>query len=106
MKRHAISLATGIAIGLIGAVAAQAAGRPLNPQDFYRIQEVSDLQVSPDGKQIAYLVSHNDKEADEIQTNLWMVAWDGGEPIQLTHGTQDVSSPKFSPDGRFLSFLS
>jgi dipeptidyl aminopeptidase/acylaminoacyl peptidase len=106
MKRHAISLATGIAIGLVGAVAAQAAGRPLNPQDFYRIQEVSDLQVSPDGKQIAYLVSHNDKEADEIQTNLWMVAWDGGEPIQLTHGTQDVSSPKFSPDGRFLSFLS
>jgi len=106
MKRHAISLATGIALGLVGAVAAQAAGRPLNPQDFYRIQEVSDLQVSPDGKQIAYLVSHNDKEADEIQTNLWMVAWDGGEPIQLTHGTQDVSSPKFSPDGRFLSFLS
>jgi dipeptidyl aminopeptidase/acylaminoacyl peptidase len=106
MKGITISRVACILIALSGVVAAQAAGRPLNPQDFYRIQEVSDLQVSPDGKQIAYLVSHNDKEADEIQTNLWMVAWDGGEPIQLTHGTQDVSEPRFSPDGRYISFLS
>jgi dipeptidyl aminopeptidase/acylaminoacyl peptidase len=106
MIRNVHSRTTLIVVGLLAAVAAQASGRPLTPQDFYRIQEVSDLQLSPDGMAAAYLVSHNDKEADEVQSALWMVGWDGKDPIQLTRDGRDVSEPRFSPDGRYLSFLS
>jgi dipeptidyl aminopeptidase/acylaminoacyl peptidase len=91
---------------LVPVTAAQAGGRPLTPDDFYRIQQVHDLQVSADGAQIAYLVSHYDRAADKRRTALWAVSWDGGDPMQLTRNARNVSTPQFSPDGRYLSFLS
>ena len=81
-------------------------GRSLTPDDYYRIQDVHAPQVSPDGLQIAYLVSNYDGEADKRRTALWMVGWDGGDPIQLTREARGVWEPKFSPDGRYLSFIS
>ena len=62
------------------AAMAASAGRPLAADDLFRIQEVSEPQVSPDGTDIAYLVSHNDRDADERRTTLWLVGWAGGDP--------------------------
>lgn len=106
MIRIVISRSAVVAVALVAAAAVHAAGRLLTPDDFYRIQEVHEPQVSPDGLQVAYLVSHNDRDADERRTTLWMVGWDSGDAIQLTRDTRDVSAPRFSPDGRYLSFLS
>ncbi len=83
---------------------AAAAGRALEPADWYRFQPVSDVQVAPDGAAVAYLVTRYDREADESRASLWLVPWSGGEPVELTHG-DNVSDPRFSPDGRYLSFL-
>ena len=91
---------------LVAGAALAAGGRPLAADDFFRIREVHEPQVAPDGGQVAYLVSRNDRDADEYRTNLWLVGWDGGEPLQLTADGRDVSAPRFSPDGRYLSFLS
>ncbi len=85
-------------------VAAQA-GRPLQPEDWYRFREVSDLAIAPDGGAVAYLVTSFDKDEDESRSALWLAGWDGRPGVQLTHG-ESVSEPRFSPDGRQVSFLS
>ena len=81
------------------------AARPLSPDDWYRFQDVSDVRMAPDGAAIAYLVTSYDKESDQSRSALWTADWSGREPVQLTRG-ESVSQPRFSPDGRYLSFLS
>jgi dipeptidyl aminopeptidase/acylaminoacyl peptidase len=81
------------------------AGRPLTPEDWYRFQAVSDLRIAPDGRAVAYLVTRYDKESDESRGALWLADWAGKESVQLTRG-ESVSEPGFSPDGRYVSFLS
>ncbi len=51
--------------------------RTLAPDDFYRALDVSDPQVSPDGLWVAYVVTTNDRDADEARSAIWMVSWDG-----------------------------
>jgi dipeptidyl aminopeptidase/acylaminoacyl peptidase len=81
------------------------AGRQLMPEDWYRFQAVSDLRIAPDGSAVAYLVTNYDKASDESRGSLWVADWTGGQSRQLTQG-QSVSEPRFSPDGRSVSFLS
>ena len=57
-----------LVIALLTSVAVYASGRSLTPDDYYRIQDVHGPQVSPDGLQIAYLVSHYDRDADKRRT--------------------------------------
>jgi dipeptidyl aminopeptidase/acylaminoacyl peptidase len=80
------------------------AGRALLAEDWYRFQALSDLQIAPDGAAVAYLVTSYDKESDESRSALWSSGWSSGEGVQLTRG-ESVSEPRFSPDGRYLSFL-
>jgi dipeptidyl aminopeptidase/acylaminoacyl peptidase len=80
------------------------AGRALTPEDWYRFQALSDLQIAPDGANVAYLVTSYDKAADESRSALWVTPWVGGEGVQITRG-ESVSEPRFSPDGRYISFL-
>ncbi len=70
------------------------------------MQEVGHLQTSPDGKWIAYTVTSFDREADKRVTAIWMVSWDGAQDLRLTYGTDSAKSPRWSPDGKYLSFLS
>ena len=81
------------------------ARRVLTPEDWYRFQAVSDLEIAPDGAVVAYLVTSYDKASDESRAALWTVDWAGQHSEPLTRG-ESVSEPRFSPDGRYLSFLS
>jgi dipeptidyl aminopeptidase/acylaminoacyl peptidase len=78
---------------------------PMTLDDIFRFQDVGDPQVSPDGQWVAYTLSRVDTEADKRITDLWMVSWDGSQDIRLTYGVDSSSStPRWSPDGKFLSF--
>ena len=79
--------------------------RSLTPDDFYNLQIVSEPQVSPDGKWVAYVVSTNDRDADESRSAIWMVSWDGTQQVPLTNPAHDLSSPRWSRDGRYLSYI-
>jgi dipeptidyl aminopeptidase/acylaminoacyl peptidase len=77
----------------------------LTPDDFYNTQTISEPQISPDGKWVAYVVSTNDRDADEARSAIWMVSWDGTQQIALTNPAHGISSPRWSRDGRYLSYM-
>jgi dipeptidyl aminopeptidase/acylaminoacyl peptidase len=89
------------------AVAADTAAghRTLNADDFYRIQDLGEPQVSPDGLWVAYVVTTNDRQADEARSAIWMVSWDGSQRLALTAAADGTDKPRWSPDGRYLSFI-
>lgn len=80
--------------------------RPVAIDDIYRMQEIGHAETSPDGKWIAYTVTSIDREADKRRTYIWMVNWEGTQNLRLTYGPESDSSPRWSPDGRYLAFLS
>jgi dipeptidyl aminopeptidase/acylaminoacyl peptidase len=80
--------------------------RPVRVGDMYRIKNVGGLVISPDGKWVAYTVTTTDSAKDKTDTDVWMATWDGSQTIQATSSPDGESDPKFSPDGRYLSFLS
>src|SRR5215467_3852646 len=84
-----------IAAALLVSVAplAAEARRPLTPEDWYRFQAVSDLQIARDGAAVAYLVTSYDKASDESRAALWTADWAGGHSAQLTH-EEGVSVPR------------
>ena len=69
-----------------------------------RIQRVGGPVVSPEGDWVVYTVSQIDTKEDKGQSHLWMVKWDGSVHLQLTYGKEGASSPKFSPDGRYIAY--
>jgi dipeptidyl aminopeptidase/acylaminoacyl peptidase len=94
-----------LALSPLQAADTATARRPLNADDFYNLQLVSEPQVSPDGKWVAYVVSTNDRDADESRSTIWMTSWDGTQQVQLTNAGHEISSPRWSRDGRYLSYL-
>lgn len=86
--------------------AASAGTRMLSLDDLARLQEVSDPQVSPQGDWVAYTVSTVDSANDKRVTNIWMVSWDGKQRVQLTYSPESEHAPRWSPDGKSISFLS
>ena len=82
------------------------AKRAIRVGDMYRLKNVGDAQVSPEGSWVAYTVSATDSAKDKSDTDIWMTSWDGSQTIQVTSSPDGESAPRFSPDGRYLSFLS
>ena len=88
------------------AAAAFAQPRLLKLEDMHRFREVRDVQISPDGKWVAYTVSTVDTAADKGDTDVWMSSWDGTQHMRLTSSPDAETAPRWSPDGRYLAFLS
>jgi len=85
---------------------AQTTKKPIKPTDVYRIPALGDPQLSPDGKWVAYNLSDVDTAKDGRTSHLWMQSWDGSQSIQLTYGAEAASTPRWSPDSKYLSFMS
>jgi len=80
--------------------------RRLVSEDLYRLAVVSDPQISPDGRNVAFVRSHIDGKTKEYRSHIWMVSTSGGEPRQYTSGLVADSSPRWSPDGTRIAFVS
>jgi len=77
----------------------------VNVNDLFRLRTVRDVQVSPDGDWVAFVVGTLDSARDRSNSDLYMVSWDGSRTVQLTFTPDGESSPRWSPDGRYLSFV-
>jgi dipeptidyl aminopeptidase/acylaminoacyl peptidase len=80
--------------------------RGMAPADLTRIRFVSDAQVSPDGRAVAFVVTTLSEERDEYLSQIWLVDTAGGEPRRFTAGPRRDTAPRWSPDGARLAFVS
>ena len=78
----------------------------MQPKDLPSVLQAQDPQVSPDGKLVAFVVSEVDPKDNVYQTDVWLVATDGGEPFRFTRHVKNDRAPQFSPDGTKLAFIS
>ncbi len=84
-----------------------AQARPALPEDLIKEVTVSAPDISPAGDVVAYEVTTPNLERDEEETHIWLARWDGSGERQITgRPGESESTPKFSPDGRQLAFLS
>ena len=104
MKSAHLLLAASAAFVL---VAQPAAARPIAVSDINNIRDVSAPDVDPAGNWVAYEVSSVDPKADKSFSHIWMTSFDGARTVQLTNRDKESeSTPRFSPDGRYLAFIS
>lgn len=107
MNRRSICLASlALAALLTLPLAAEGTRRPLKVDDIFALKSVGDPQISPDGNWVAYTVRWLDAKEDSSDTDIYMVPFAGGAPLRLTSSPKAESHPRFSPDGRYLAFLS
>ncbi len=110
MFRQSLKLLLTVALIFLASTLAFAADAParraITLDDLARLVRVGAPVLSPDGEWVLYTVSQVDVKEDKSITHLWMVKWDGSVRLQLTFGKESASLPRFSPDGRYISFLS
>lgn len=109
MKRfRQLVFACGAIAALIGtSLKVQATSKRLiTLDDMSAVHEVSEPQISGDGAWIAYTVKSTDIKNDSVNNHIYLTSWDGSRTIKLTNSKNSESSPHFSPDGKYLTFLS
>ncbi len=118
MTRRSLGAVTGGALLLSGVLLGSTAGaqgapaasapapRALRSTDLYRFRDVGGGRLSPDGAWIAYTVTTVDSAKDKSDSDVWMVAWDGSRTLRMTASPESESNPRWSPDNRYLSFVS
>jgi dipeptidyl aminopeptidase/acylaminoacyl peptidase len=81
--------------------------RAFGIEDYYRVANPTHLDLSPDGEHLVYQLKTTDLPRGEANTDLYRISTKGGEPQRLTW-TEDASetSPAYSPDGKWISFVS
>jgi dipeptidyl aminopeptidase/acylaminoacyl peptidase len=105
MKRF-LPVFGGLLLLPLASYAQGASGRPLSLRDLTQVRDVADPQLAPDGAWVAYTVTRVDTAADKRDADVWMARTDGSQNLRITTSQASESQPRFSPDSKYLSFIS
>ncbi len=80
--------------------------RSITIEDLYQFKFLSRPRISPDGQRVAFVVTTIDERKYEYRSSIWIAPRAGGEAKRFTSGPANAKSPEWSPDGRWLAFVS
>jgi dipeptidyl aminopeptidase/acylaminoacyl peptidase len=101
-----VLFATNLLISPLLAQQSTPVPRPLTIMDLFAFRDLHDPQISPDGKWVAYTVGAVNRDEDKNEERIWMVPSAGGEAIAMSAERVSSSHPRWSPDNKYLAFLS
>lgn len=93
-------------VGAQSSPSTPSAPRAITVDDVFEIRDVRDPQIADDGKWVAYTVATGSLKEDKSETRIWMAPTGGGEAIVMSAEGVSSSHPRWSPDGKYLAFLS
>jgi dipeptidyl aminopeptidase/acylaminoacyl peptidase len=96
---------TAVVLAAATSVSSQG-GRPMAVEDLLSAVRVADPQLSPDGRTVVYVRTTTDLKSGRRNADLWAVPADGGTPRELIGGEKSENTPRWSPNGRRLAFIS
>ncbi|HEV2400472.1 MAG TPA: S9 family peptidase [Candidatus Sulfotelmatobacter sp.] len=106
MKVSAFGLVCVVASVFVSGQQTSPAPRAITVDDQFQIKAVDDPQISADGAWVAYTVETASLKTDKSHTQIWMIPSAGGDPIAMTVEDETSTHPRWSPDGKYLAFLS
>ena len=83
-----------------------AAQRGLSPEDVAGMKQIQGARLSPDGQWVAFTVEVPNLKESTKNTDVWLVSTRGGAPFRLTTSPKADGNPAWSPDGRWIGFIS
>ena len=91
-------------IALIFSISVNAQKSNLEPLDVFKLQHISNPQISPDGNSILYERNFKDIMTDSNYSNIWIIDYDGSNSRPITTGNNKHSEPTWSNDGKKFLF--
>lgn len=100
-------MASAITIGQLAMATDLPSGKArFSAEDVFALEYASDVRVSPDGQTLAYVRKTNDIMTDRTRSNIWLVDADGNNHRPFLSGRDNYTSPRWSPDGARLAYVS